>query len=187
MLAAAVTAAGGWPTRPTYRSLMPVGILAPLGWRRSVGHQRAAHRVAGPGRRRSGHPPLSPDSASFERTGRAADPTREVPRAPDRDDPALEGAKRSLQVPAGADGYLAVGSWPSTSSARWPSWSGTLSGSGPGPARIDALEPGRRGQHQPQVAFATEPESAIAMLTRALDAEVPAGWVTADETYGPEL
>jgi SRSO17 transposase len=34
------------------------------------------------------------------------------------------------------------------------------------------------------VAFATKPELAIAMLTRALDAGVPAGWVTADEVYG---
>ena len=36
----------------------------------------------------------------------------------------------------------------------------------------------------PQVGFATKPELAIAMLSRALDAEVPAGWVTADEVYG---
>jgi SRSO17 transposase len=35
----------------------------------------------------------------------------------------------------------------------------------------------------PAVGFATKPELAIAMLTRALDAEVPAGWVTADEVY----
>jgi len=35
-----------------------------------------------------------------------------------------------------------------------------------------------------EVAFATKPELAIAMLTRALDAGVPAGWVTADEVYG---
>ncbi len=30
----------------------------------------------------------------------------------------------------------------------------------------------------------TKPELALAMLTRALDAAVPAGWVTADEVYG---
>jgi SRSO17 transposase len=36
----------------------------------------------------------------------------------------------------------------------------------------------------PQVAFATKPELALAMLTRALDAQVPAGWVAADEIYG---
>ncbi len=35
-----------------------------------------------------------------------------------------------------------------------------------------------------QVAFMTKPELALAMLTRALDAGVPAGWVTADEVYG---
>jgi SRSO17 transposase len=32
--------------------------------------------------------------------------------------------------------------------------------------------------------FRTKPELALAMLTRALDAGVPAGWVTADEIYG---
>jgi SRSO17 transposase len=36
----------------------------------------------------------------------------------------------------------------------------------------------------PQVPFVTKPELAQAMLTRALDAEVPAGWVAADEIYG---
>jgi hypothetical protein len=35
-----------------------------------------------------------------------------------------------------------------------------------------------------QVGFATKPELARLMLGRALDAEVPAGWVTADEVYG---
>lgn len=34
------------------------------------------------------------------------------------------------------------------------------------------------------VEFATKPELAMRMLTRALDAGVPAGWVTADEVYG---
>ena len=36
----------------------------------------------------------------------------------------------------------------------------------------------------PEVPFATKPELALAMLTRALDAGVPAGWVAADEIYG---
>jgi SRSO17 transposase len=35
-----------------------------------------------------------------------------------------------------------------------------------------------------QVGFATKPELARAMLCRALDAGVPAAWVTADEVYG---
>jgi hypothetical protein len=35
-----------------------------------------------------------------------------------------------------------------------------------------------------QVGFATKPELARRMLERALDAGVPAGWVTADEVYG---
>jgi SRSO17 transposase len=34
------------------------------------------------------------------------------------------------------------------------------------------------------VEFATKPELAIAMLTRALDAAVPAAWLTGDEVYG---
>jgi SRSO17 transposase len=36
----------------------------------------------------------------------------------------------------------------------------------------------------PEVAFRTKPELALAMLARALDAGVPAGWVTGDELYG---
>jgi SRSO17 transposase len=35
-----------------------------------------------------------------------------------------------------------------------------------------------------QVGFATKPELARQMLDRALEAGVPAGWVTADEVYG---
>ena len=34
------------------------------------------------------------------------------------------------------------------------------------------------------VGFATKPELAMRMITRALDAGVPAGWVTGDEVYG---
>jgi SRSO17 transposase len=37
-----------------------------------------------------------------------------------------------------------------------------------------------------QRAFATKPELARVMLERALDAGVPAGWVTADEVYGAD-
>jgi SRSO17 transposase len=36
------------------------------------------------------------------------------------------------------------------------------------------------------VGFATKPELARTMLTRALDAGVPAGWLTADEIYGQD-
>ncbi|MDK3258390.1 IS701 family transposase [Blastococcus capsensis] len=36
----------------------------------------------------------------------------------------------------------------------------------------------------PEVEFATKPELALRMLIRALDAEVPAGWVAGDEVYG---
>jgi SRSO17 transposase len=36
----------------------------------------------------------------------------------------------------------------------------------------------------PEVEFATKPELALAMIIRALDAEVPAGWVAGDEVYG---
>jgi SRSO17 transposase len=35
-----------------------------------------------------------------------------------------------------------------------------------------------------QVGFATKPALATRMLSRALDAEVPAAWVTGDEVYG---
>jgi SRSO17 transposase len=37
-----------------------------------------------------------------------------------------------------------------------------------------------------QVGFATKPELAKAMVCRALDAEVPAAWVTGDEVYGAD-
>jgi SRSO17 transposase len=37
-----------------------------------------------------------------------------------------------------------------------------------------------------QVGFATKPALAQTMLTRALDAEVPAAWVTGDEVYGAD-
>jgi SRSO17 transposase len=49
-----------------------------------------------------------------------------------------------------------------------------------------AADPGRRAEaHVPeQVTFQTKPQLAQQMLTRALDAQVPAGWVTADEVYG---
>jgi SRSO17 transposase len=38
----------------------------------------------------------------------------------------------------------------------------------------------------PEVAFATKPQLARQMLARALDAEIPATWVTADEVYGSD-
>ncbi|MEV4418294.1 IS701 family transposase [Catellatospora sp. NPDC049609] len=38
----------------------------------------------------------------------------------------------------------------------------------------------------PQVAFATKPALGLAMLRRALDAGIPARWVTADEAYGKD-
>jgi SRSO17 transposase len=49
-----------------------------------------------------------------------------------------------------------------------------------------AADPDRRAEaHVPgRVVFRTKPELAQAMLERALDAAVPAGWVTADEVYG---
>jgi SRSO17 transposase len=37
-----------------------------------------------------------------------------------------------------------------------------------------------------EVGFATKPELARAMLTRVLEAGVPAGWLTADEVYGQD-
>jgi SRSO17 transposase len=49
-----------------------------------------------------------------------------------------------------------------------------------------AADPGRRAEaHVPeQVTFQTKPQLAQQMLTRALDVQVPAGWVCADEVYG---
>jgi SRSO17 transposase len=49
-----------------------------------------------------------------------------------------------------------------------------------------AADTARRAEaHVPeQVGFATKPQLAQQMLTRTLDAQVPAGWVTADEVYG---
>jgi len=42
----------------------------------------------------------------------------------------------------------------------------------------------RQARVPDKVEFATKPELAMRMLTRVLDAEVPAGWVTGDEVYG---
>jgi SRSO17 transposase len=49
-----------------------------------------------------------------------------------------------------------------------------------------AADPGRRVEaHVPErVGFHTKPQLAQQMLARAVDAGVPAGWVTADEVYG---
>ena len=49
-----------------------------------------------------------------------------------------------------------------------------------------AADPARRaGAHVPErVDFHTKPQLAQQLLARALDAHVPAGWVTADEIYG---
>jgi SRSO17 transposase len=49
-----------------------------------------------------------------------------------------------------------------------------------------ATDRDRRAEaHVPEhVAFATKPQLAQQMLARAVDARVPAGWVTADEVYG---
>jgi SRSO17 transposase len=51
-------------------------------------------------------------------------------------------------------------------------------------AWIDDRERRAAAGVEPEVAFATKPELALTMLTRALDAGVPAGWVTGDEVYG---
>jgi SRSO17 transposase len=48
---------------------------------------------------------------------------------------------------------------------------------GDAPRRVEAGIP-------EQVEFATKPELAMRMIARALDAGVPAGWVTGDEVYG---
>jgi SRSO17 transposase len=49
-----------------------------------------------------------------------------------------------------------------------------------------AADPARRAEaHVPErVAFQTKPQLAQQMLARAVDARVPARWVTADEVYG---
>ncbi len=52
--------------------------------------------------------------------------------------------------------------------------------------KVWAQDAGRRAQARipASVEFATKPELAMAMLTRAMDAGLPAGWVTGDEVYG---
>jgi SRSO17 transposase len=49
-----------------------------------------------------------------------------------------------------------------------------------------AEDPQRRAEARVggDVEFATKPELAMRMIARALDADVPAGWVTGDEVYG---
>src|SRR5919205_2915672 len=53
-------------------------------------------------------------------------------------------------------------------------------------AWIDDRERARAAGIGDEVGFATKPELARRMLTRALDAGVPAGWLTADEIYGQD-
>jgi SRSO17 transposase len=52
--------------------------------------------------------------------------------------------------------------------------------------KVWAEDRARRAQARvaDEVGFATKPELAMAMIARALDADVPAGWVTGDEVYG---
>jgi SRSO17 transposase len=51
-----------------------------------------------------------------------------------------------------------------------------------------AADPDRRAEAHvsEHVAFATKPQLAQQMLERAVDAQVPAGWATADEVYGAD-
>src|SRR5215210_3495570 len=53
-------------------------------------------------------------------------------------------------------------------------------------AWTDDRERARAAGIPDEVGFATKPELARRMLTRALDAGVPAGWVCADEVYGQD-
>jgi len=53
-------------------------------------------------------------------------------------------------------------------------------------AWTDDRERARAAGISDEVEFATKPELARRMLTRALDAGVPAGWLTADEVYGQD-
>src|SRR3954454_21660133 len=53
-------------------------------------------------------------------------------------------------------------------------------------AWTDDRERARAGGIGDEVGFATKPELARGMLTRALEAGVPAGWVCADEVYGQD-
>jgi SRSO17 transposase len=53
-------------------------------------------------------------------------------------------------------------------------------------AWTDDRERARAAGIDDEVGFATKPELARRMLTRALDAGVPAGWLTADELYGQD-
>jgi SRSO17 transposase len=53
-------------------------------------------------------------------------------------------------------------------------------------AWVDDRDRARAAGIGAEVGFATKPELARQMLTRALDAGVPAGWLTADEVYGQD-
>src|SRR5437764_6412922 len=53
-------------------------------------------------------------------------------------------------------------------------------------AWIDDRERARAAGIGDDVPFATKPELARTMLTRVLEAGVPAGWLTADEVYGQD-
>jgi hypothetical protein len=65
-----------------------------------------------------------------------------------------------------------------TPGMRW--WTGSCTCPAPGPTILSACRVGVPDE----VGFATKPKLATTMICRALDAGVPAAWVTGDEVYG---
>jgi SRSO17 transposase len=91
------------------------------------------------------------------------------------------GVQRQYSGTAGRIENCQVGS-------SWPTPAAGAGAGGPGavPAKDWAADPARRAEaHVPErVAFQTKPQLAQQMLARAVDAQVPARWVTADAADG---
>jgi hypothetical protein len=94
------------------------------------------------------------------------------------------GVPGSTPAPPGESRTARSGcSWPTPPRPDAPFWIGSCICRGPGSTTATGGSAAGIGD---DVGFATKPELARRMFTRALDAGVPAGWLTAVEIYGQD-